>query len=165
MDQNFRAIKRQIAWAAAAITLNLSCGKSYDRVDTVKGPKGDQGPEGIPGAQGPKGDKGDTGPGGSDNRTPTPQPTNYPQPTPTLYPQPIPTMTPIPDINLPPLNPYPPIIIINNPPWPTCPQVPTCPSGFILVCACIEGGWKTVSVNVHDVGRLQIKHYGPCTPY
>jgi hypothetical protein len=137
--------------AVGAIVLlsALSCGKGVEKVETIKGPKGDKGEQGQqgqtgmpgqpgtngePGAKGDKGDKGD------------------PQPIPTAYPSPI--------VNLPPTFPYPPVIVVY-PPWPNCPSV-QCPDGYVIICACLQNRWQTVSVNVHDTYKYQIKNYGPC---
>lgn len=140
MGKNFRTIKSKIAIAGTAIVLLWSCGKSYDRVDTIKGPKGDKGDKGdtgLPGSQGPAGEPGKDGSNGKDGA-------NGKDSTGT---------------NLPPLNPYPPIIIIQ--PGQQCtPRI--CPSSMIIVCACIDATWKTISISPNDVAKIRIRNYGRC---
>lgn len=145
-----RPINKKIL-IASLLVMSFGCGK-LEKVETIKGPKGDKGEQGNPGEsgqpgipgqagpQGPQGQKGDRGDRGEQG-IPGPQ------------------TTPI--INMPPTFPYPPIVILQ-PPWPNCGQDRRCPSGYVVVCACIETVWKTISVNVHDVKKLKIKHYGPC---
>jgi hypothetical protein len=122
----------------AALLLSMGCGKT-DSVETIRGPKGDKGENG---ANGQNGADGRDGKDGEIVYTPAPQPT--PQPTST---------------NMPPTFPYPPIIIINNN---TCTRL-TCPQNTIVVCACIDGFWQSVSVAPYDVQKLRIKNYGYCT--
>lgn len=136
-------MKNKIAIAALAILL-ASCGKT-EKVEGVKGPRGD------------KGEKGDTGETQVVYQTPIP----VPVPTVTVTAQPIPQPSPI--INNPPTIPYPPIIVVGQP-WPNCESGSDsrCRSGNILVCACIDTFWQTISVNVHYRDRLRIKNDGPC---
>jgi len=146
-------VQRHTAIIGSIVLLTaLGCGKGVEKVETIKGPKGDKGDQGQqgmpgqpgtngepgvkgePGAKGDKGDKGD--------------------------PQPMPTVSPSPVVNMPPTMPYPPIIVVY-PPWPTCPDV-QCPSGYVVVCACILNRWNTVAINAQDAWKYQIKNYGPC---
>lgn len=129
-----------------ALFFALSCGRGLEKVETIKGPKGETGapgPQGQAGMPGQAGTNGEKGPKGDDGK---------PAPIPTAYPSPI--------VNLPPTMPYPPVIVIY-PPWPHCPSQ-QCPDGYVIICACIQNRWQTVSVNVHDTYQYQIKNYGPC---
>lgn len=125
--------------------LSWSCGKSYDKVKGVRGPKGDKGDQGTPGEKGQDGQQGPQGPSGKDGAngkdgTNGKDGKNG-------------------DINLPPTNPYPPIIIVM--PGQQCtPRI--CPASNVLVCACIEGTWKTISIAQHDIGKVRIRNYGRC---
>lgn len=110
----------------------VSCGRTSE-VEGIRGPKGDPG---APGANGRDGEVVYT-------PAPTPEPTRTPEPTLT---------------NLPPTYPYPPIIIINNG---LC-YNRQCPSNHLVVCACVDNFWQTVSVSHSDLYKLKIKHYGAC---
>lgn len=140
---------RKLAFILSAM-LAFSCGKT-EKVEGVKGQRGDKGE---------KGDRGDTGEP-QIVYTNLPAPTPVPLPTVTVTAQPIPQQTPI--INNPPTIPYPPIIVVGQP-WPNCETGSDnrCRSGNILVCACIDTFWQTISVNVHYRDRLRIKNDGPC---
>lgn len=151
-DENLMVSKYSKTIGTIALIAAIGCGRGLDKVETIKGPKGDrgdQGPQGQtgmpgqPGTNGQKGDKGDRGDKGDQAE---------PQPIPTAYPSPI--------VNLPPTIPYPPVIVVY-PPWPTCPDV-QCPSGYVVICACISNRWQTVSVSQQDTWKYQIKNYGPC---
>jgi hypothetical protein len=132
---------------AIALIAALGCGRGLDKVETIKGPKGDTGTPGTPGAPGTNGQPGAKGDRGEDGKT-----VPAPAPVPTVYPSPI--------VNLPPTMPYPPVIVVY-PPYPQCPSQ-QCPEGYIIICACIENSWKTVSVDMHDTFKYSIKNYGPC---
>lgn len=142
---------RKIIKTAIAIALVVSCG-SKDKVETIRGPEGERGKDGNDGRTvviTPE-------PAPIKTREPRPEPTYYPAPYPVPYPVPQPTYVPAPP-------PVPPVIIITQP-WPDCRSGndPRCRSGDTIVCACIDGLWKTIGVNVHYRDRLRIKHEGPC---
>lgn len=121
-------------FAIIAIISIASCGKT----EAVKGIKGEQGDKGPKGEQGEDGENART-----IYITPTPQPQQtYPVP-PQTYP-------------------LPPIIIVNNP-YEKCPSA-ACPDGNILICACIDNRWQTISVGIHNYKNLglNIRHHGPC---
>lgn len=135
----------------AIASMLFSCGDGKEKVETVRGPKGEKGDKGDTGQngqmgqngqQGQKGDKGDRGDKGEQGpivvQTPQPQP------------QPIPI--PVPPI------PQPPVIIY--PPYPSDPG--NYCSGCIIVCACLNGSWQSIIINVHDRYRYNIKNDGVC---
>lgn len=126
---------------AIALITALGCGRGLEKVETIKGPKGDTGAPGTPGQNGANGDKGEKGDRGDrgEQGIPAPQPTYQPQPIP-----------------VPPI-PVPPVII-----YPPYPYPPDQCSGCIWVCACINGAWQTISINVHDRHRYNIKNDGAC---
>jgi hypothetical protein len=131
---------------AIAASLMLSCGKT-EKVEGVKGPTGDKGQQGDKGQTGDQGQQGQPGTNGNDR---------YPTPTPTYTPR------PPDDRNLPPTNPYPPIIIVL--PSQECNRQ-ICPQGTILVCACIESAWQTVSILPSDQPKFRIRNFGRCEDY
>jgi len=137
------------AAALGLLVVGLShCGKT-EKVEGVKGPQGDKGQTGD---KGPQGDRGEQGaPGSSGNG-------NYPNP----YPSPTPTNNGNSGTNLPPTSPYPPIIIVL--PTQQCNRT-ICPQGTMLVCACIDGAWQTISIGQHDIGKVRIRNYGRCEDY
>jgi hypothetical protein len=131
---------RKIAIAALSIAA-LSCGKT-DEVKTIKGQQGDKGDPGLQGPQGERGlpgDKGEKGDKGDKGEQGTVSPSPYP-----------------------PTTPYPPIVILQ-PPWPHCGKDPRCPTqSYLVVCACIDTKWQTITTHINDIKKLRIKHYGPC---
>lgn len=139
MDKDFRRFKSKTSRTIISLSLLLSflsCGKSYDKVQGVRGPKGDKGDQGSPGQDGQQGSQGPAGKDGTNGKDGKGG-----------------------DTNLPPTNPYPPIIVVL--PGQQCtPRI--CPANNILVCACIEGTWKTISIAQHDVGSIRIRNYGRC---
>lgn len=137
----------------AAFSMLFSCGDGKEKVETVRGPKGEKGDIGQQGAKGEtgqsgqngqngqKGDRGDIGQKG--DRGDTGQ-----QGTPAPLPLPIP---------VPPI-PQPPVIVY--PPYPSDPG--NYCSGCIIVCACLNGSWQSIIINVHDRYRYNIKNDGVC---
>lgn len=102
--------------------------------------------EGIKGPQGDKGERGDKGDRGEQG-----------------LPAPIPTPSPLaPDQGNINGNKLPPIIIIN--PGQDCNKL-NCPIGTIMVCACIDGRYQTISLEQRDLHKVRIRNYGRCEDY
>jgi len=126
----------------------LSCGKT-EKVEGIKGPDGERG------ERGPQGEPGTSGNGSS-------YPAPYPTYTPNPYPNPNGGGNGSSDRNLPPTNPYPPVIIVL--PTQECNRS-ICPQGTMLVCACIESSWQTVSILPSDQPKFRIRNFGRCEDY
>jgi hypothetical protein len=135
MVSRYTKIVGAIAFLAA-----LGCGRGLEKVETIKGPKGDTGAPGQNGGNGANGEKGEKGDRG-DKGEQGPVVVQTPQP------QPIP---------VPPI-PVPPVII-----YPPYPQYPDQCSGCIVVCACLNGAWQTITINVHERYKYNIKNDGAC---
>lgn len=145
-----------------ALSFALSCGKT-EKVEGIKGPEGNKGPTGDKGPngdQGPQGQPGNQGNGNGNGQYPNPNPTYTPNPYPNPNPNPNPNGGG--DRNLPPTNPYPPIIIVL--PTQECNRS-ICPQGTMLVCACIEAAWQTVSILPSDQAKFRIRNFGRCEDY
>jgi hypothetical protein len=142
-----RYLKKSLGYSLI-ILFSMSCGTGKERVDTIKGPKGDKGDTGQSGQigqQGPKGDRGDRGDKG-ERGDQGPVVVQTPQPQPTIVPIPVPPI------------PQPPVIIY--PPYPSDPG--NYCSGCIIVCACLNGSWQSIIINVHERYRYNIKNDGAC---
>lgn len=120
----------------------MACGKT-EKVEGIKGPQGDKGQQGDKGERGDKGDRGEQG-------IPAPIPTNQPNGNGGG------------NGNGNGGNQLPPIIIIN--PGQDCNKL-NCPAGTIMVCACIEGRYQTISLEQRDLYKVRIRNYGRCEDY
>jgi hypothetical protein len=104
--------------------------------------------EKVVGVKGPQGDKGPQGEQGLP--APIPTPISTPQK------QPLPEVTTSPTIQ------FPQVIIVL--PTQQC-NMSICPQGTMLVCACLDGVWQTISIAPTDVDKIRVRNYGRCDDY
>lgn len=129
--------------ALGLLVVGLSqCGKT-EKVEGIKGPQGDKGQQGDRGETGPQGPQGQQG---------------LPWPTPTITP----TNGQGGNGSGNGSTQLPPIIIIN--PGQDCNKL-NCPAGTIMVCACIDGKYQTISLEQRDLYKVRIRNYGRCEDF